>query len=261
MSKKQTSLVKYGDFTAEEAEEEEKQLKDARGPSVFMDMKQPGKYRLRFLPPINDKKWKRVTAVHYIDIPGGDRVSFVCPKMEKNAKCRVCNTALKYLESDNQIDQQKGKNLSAKRRVMANVIDRNNEDEGPKIFAFGIMVEKQLIELRKDAEVGGNFVDPINGFDVVIVRSGTGARDTEYKVHKGKEKPLTDDAKQMKEWIEGQHNLDRRVKVYGDEDIERILNGEKPLGDDTDEEEEKPAKKARSIDQEIDDEDDELDDE
>jgi hypothetical protein len=255
-----SSLVKYGSYSIDEAEDDAKEFADSRGSGIFMKLK-PGKHRIRVIPPLLGKKWKRVFYQHFVDVPGLNSVSFVCPLMEEKKPCPVCATEKKLLASDNESDQRRAKKLKASRRVMINVIDRNQEEAGPKVLTVGPMIENQLIELRKDEDLGGDFVDPIKGIDVLIIRSGVGATDTEYKVapaNKGIGLPLSEDSAKMNEWISGQHNLDRYVRVHTAEEIQGLLRGEKPNRDESSRS--LPSKKTKSI-VDDDDEDDTLDDE
>ena len=236
-TKNDTSLVKYGSYDIEEAEQDAKELSEGKD-RVFVKLG-VGKTRVRFIPPLPDRKWKRVTFVHYIDVPGVGRRSFTCPRMEAKQPCPSCKTAQKLAASDNALDQERAKKLQPKRRCLANVILRSQAEDGPKILAFGPQIENQLVEMRKDLDLGGNFIDPVEGFDILIMRTGTGQNDTEYKVvaaDKGKSCALHDDVVQMNEWIKNQHNLENRVKLYNVEDIQRILRGEKPLGEDSNDE-------------------------
>lgn len=264
-----TSLVKYGDFTEDDAEEDLKELERSGGGGVFLKAGQ-GKTVIRVIPPRPGKSWKRTTHVHYVDVPGAGRVSFTCPKKEAKQFCIVCKRISQLLATGEQRDEKKARDLQPKRRSFCNAIDRANPLDGPRVFPFGKQIERQLIEMRKDPDLGGNFVDPVKGVDVAIIAKGTGMS-TEYKVvaaNKGKVCPLSADRAEMDEWIQNQHNLDKFAEVLDADEIEALLKGEKPEGNgrkrgkSDDEEDEKPSSKKRSsksIDEEI--EDAEVDDE
>lgn len=254
MAKKtESSLVKYGDYSVEEAEEDAKEMEDARSGGTFWKLK-PGKARMRFLPPLPGRKWKRVQYQHFVDVPGVGRVMFTCPRMEAKQPCRTCAQEQKFLASSNAADNRRARKLRARRRCMANVLDRSRPEDGPRVLAFGSMIENQLVDLRKDEDMGGNFIHPVEGFDILIIRTGLGPNDTEYKVipaDKGKACALSDDVKQANEWIGAQHNLDKYVKVYSEADIDKLLRGEKPGEDgDGDDEDSAPVpRKSKSIDE------------
>ncbi len=246
-----TSVVKYGGFDLDEADEAEKELKASGTGNAFLKL-EVGKTRIRFIPPLPGKKWRRATAVHYVDVPGAGRVSFVCPRIEAKQPCIVCKKSQQLLATGNEVDEKKGKKIAAQRRCFASVIDRGDPEAGPRILAFSRTIEEQLIEIRKDTEDGGDFVDPINGVDIVILRTGTGQFDTRYKVQAGKQVPISTDAKQMNEWISTQPNLDKYARVQSAEDIAALLRGEKPeprgggqKPDPDEDEDDVPAAKAK----------------
>lgn len=255
---KGSSLVKYGDFSQEEAEEDAKDIDNSKGSKTFVKLR-PGKTTLRFLPPLPGKKWKRVTYVHYVDVPGAGRVNFVCPRLEAKQFCIVCKQEQKLLASGKKLDERKARKIRPKRRCFANVIDRAREEDGPKVLGFGTTIEEALTEMRKDEDIGGNFVDPVKGFDVCIIRKGTGENDTEYKVigaNKFKIVPLHKSTKTMNEWITSQRNLEKYAAVLNADEIEALLRGEKPDRDDDEEDDRKTRKRAKSS---IDDEEDLVD--
>lgn len=226
---KSSSLVKYEDYTIEDAQHDAEDIAASRGSKTLVKLKQ-GKNRVRFIPALPGKSWKRVTYEHWVSVPGLGDVRFTCPLFEAKKKCRACDMEKKLLGSAKEADQARAKRFKAGRRVYANVIMRDNEAQGPVVLPFGIQVEKALTELRADEDIGGNFIHPVEGFDILILKSGEGM-ETRYAVHpadKGRSCPLHDDGKTTNEWIASQHDLEKLVKVYTDEDIEKILNGEKP---------------------------------
>lgn len=134
------------------------------------------------------------------------------------------------------------------------------------VFPFGPQIENQLIEMRKDEDMGGDFVNPIDGIDLLIVRTGTGATDTEYKVlagNKGKQCPLHEEATVIDDWFDTQPDLEQFCSVKTADQIHDMLNG--GSGKDDEDEDERPARQrkpaargaGRTIDDEMkDDEDD-----
>lgn len=252
---KGSSLVKYGDFSEEDAAEEAQELDKSGGSKVVLKL-EPGKKVLRFIPPPPGKKWKRVVYVHYIDVPGVGRVSFNCPRHESKKYCIACEREQRLRATGNERDEKKAMSIMAKRQCFANVIDRADEAFGPHVLRFGKMIEKQLIELRQDEDMGGNFIDPVKGIDVAIITKGS-KMSTEYKVvaaNKAKLLPLADDVTQMNAWIEGQHNLEKYAKILSADDIEKLLKGEKIERRDSSDDEEEDERPARSSKRDSDDE-------
>src|SRR4051812_25672621 len=97
---KGSSLVKYGAFTVEDAEEDEIEVKKAMGGGKYMKLVE-GKNLIRFIPPKPGAKWRRVTYIHYVNVPGAGRVQFVCPRMEKKEPCVVCKRVQQLTASGN----------------------------------------------------------------------------------------------------------------------------------------------------------------
>lgn len=253
-----SSLVKYGSFSVDDANEDAREKEESKQ-SKFVKLAE-GKTVLRWIPPLPGKKWRRVYYMHYVDIPGVGNVSFVCPRLEAKKPCPVCEEARKLEATGREKDQKRARRLAPKRRCLASVIVRGREADGPKLFEFGSMIEDQLIEIRKDEDLGGDFVDPVGGVDIAIVRKGKGT-DTEYKVvaaNKGRTLPLSDDAHQMNDWIKTQINLESHVKVLSVDEIQAKLRGEEEGGGrrsrDEDEDERPTRSSRRNLDDEMDDE-------
>jgi hypothetical protein len=259
-----TSLVRYGTYDLEEAKEDRQEF-DSRGDSRYLTIKE-GKTIVRMVPPLPDRKKWIVTMCHWIDVPTVGRVRFNCPRLMGKQFCKTCELEKKLLATGDTHDEKRAKSIKAKRRCYANVIDRAHEADGPKVFEFGVMIEDQLIALREDEDEGGNFVDPVKGFDLKIIRKGTGQNDTEYKVlaaNKGKVLPLHEDVAKMNEWIEGQSDLLKFAKVPTADEIDAKLSGEDKDDDarprkgsskrDEDDTRSTRAKPSKSVDDDLDD--------
>lgn len=257
-AKKNDSLVQYEDFSLDDVEEQEKEAKETAGAGVIFKIP-PGKTVVRAVPAKPGEKLMMVAYVHYLDVPGVGKVSFNCPRLMAKRNCTVCKKEAELLSTGEDIDFKKSKKLKAKRQLYMPIIVRGEEEAGVRILRFGKMIEDQLIEIRKDEDDGGNFAHPVEGFDLKISRKGEGEFDTEYKVTKtGDVKPLSNDAAEMKDWIENQPQRERFLRVLSDEDIEAKLAGEgggRGRGDR--ERGEKPAqssrKPKRTVDEEIED--------
>lgn len=260
MAKKKSSTalvhLEFGDFTMEDAEEEQKAAEAATGGGKILKLK-PGKTVLRVVPPLKGQKLFRVAYVHYLDIPGVGRVSFNCPRLMAKRPCATCTTEQKLLATGQDIDYRKARKLKAKRQVFINVIERADEERGPRPFRFGKTIEDNLTEIRQDEDDGGNFSHPIEGFDLKFIRKGEGANDTEYKVTVTGPMPklLHEDEAVMREWIENQPDLSRYLRVLTDEQIEKKLRGEDINDDDEDEDDEPRGRRraSKSVDEEIED--------
>lgn len=226
---RESSLVQYGSFDITAAKEQQEEAARASGRGIFVGKLPEGKSVFRVLPPmVGQKSPFRVCYEHYLEV-GGQRNRFVCPAMETDAPCPACAIAHRMMASKNQIDRKQGKQMSCKRRVFANVIDRKAPNDGPKIWGFGQTIHDKLTELRLDEDIGGDYTHPVTGFDIVVIRSGTGQMDTEYNVVRKPEKsPLSQDNVEMNGWLKSMHDLGRVVRVPPADDIEQMLQGRRP---------------------------------
>jgi hypothetical protein len=219
-----SNLVKHGKFDIQALDEVDKKV-DAIAGSVFIDFN-PGDTVLRFLPPqLGSSSPFRVTALHYVDaVPGIDRlVVFACPRTELKQDCPVCDEVRRLQGTQNPVDRERAFRLSAGLRVYANVIDRNNEDAGPRVAAFGKTIWEALKSIRRNTRLGGDFTDPSEaGFDIIVHREGTGKVDTRYTVNADRSSsPLSKDPTQAAKWLEEQHDLEQFVDPRIPEDLLR----------------------------------------
>lgn len=216
------NLARYGSFDIGEADKAAEQVK-AGGSSDFMKMK-VGRNVVRILPPALGQRTPFVTVhQHFIKLPTSAKpVVFACPRMHDNKPCPACAQADKFRKSGRSEDRSAMFELLPKMRLFANVIDRT--DGAVKILGFGKTIYEQLIALRRDQDAGGDYTDPENGFDIIIERTGTGARDTEYRVMPArKQSPMGDLS-----ILDTLPDLQRFAEVKPLADIEAMLRGEEP---------------------------------
>lgn len=229
-----SNLAQYGQYDTEEALKEEQHWQNA---GKYLKL-EAGNNVIRFLPPTPGKKTPfRVVWTHYITPPGGRLVVFACPSHETNKPCPVCVSANKLRESPNPADQDRARDLFAHRRVLANVVNRAEEEAGVQILSFGKQIHEALIELRKNIDWGGDFTHPENGFDITIKRTGASFKDTKYTVTPKRPSPLGN-----MEWITQQIDLEQQVYILTPEEIMAKVRGEETTNSGA-----SPAAKGRTI--------------
>jgi len=215
-----SNIVQYGSYSIEAANAEAKELERASG-SGFLRLGE-GEHYLRFLPPPVGAESPFVTAhQHFIRMPGEEKpISFNCPRMMARGQCPACAKAEQLRSTGDSEDYKLAGQFFAKLRIYANVIDREAEELGPQIFAYGKTIQTPLTAIRGNKREGGDFTDPTSsGFDIVITRAGTGQFDTEYSVRRSiKFSPLGDMS-----WIEQQADLSRYKKVPTIDEIKSQL--------------------------------------
>jgi hypothetical protein len=213
-----SNLVEYEAYTAEDAQQELESMETSR----FLKL-EPGNTLVRFVPPRKGEGLFFVTYTHFLSFTGDDgkrkQFSVNCPRMMTKGQkgCPFCDRA-QELQSRGGADAEAAKDLWPRRRVYSNVIDRDNPEKGVQVMPFGKKVHQELAKLRRDKVAGGDFADPLKGFDVVIERTGTGQFDTEYTVRRVPDRSrLAPTVPEMNELIANQPTLSRQGELieYG----------------------------------------------
>jgi len=217
-----SNLAKYGSYSEDAAAKEKESL---QGGGNFMKL-EVGKNVVRFLPPAPGRRSPfRTVYQHYIRVPGQQQpVVFTCPRMEAKERCKACEKGQRLQGSANKADRDMARDYFPSRRIMANVLNRKDEDAGAQVLGFGKMVHEELIEIREN---NGDFTHPLEGFDITITRTGTGKNDTRYKVTPSRDNTqLSETVEKMEEILEGMIDLDQFAKIYSDEELEAKMKGE-----------------------------------
>lgn len=206
-----SNIVKHGGWSVEAAEAVAAEAN--KGQADFYKAK-AGANPLRFLPPAEGSSSPLVvTYQHFINLPDGSKASFNCARMMAKSRCPACERMDELLRSGNDADYKASWDFKAKLRVFANVVDRDDEERGVQVFAFGKSILDQLLAIRKDARAGGDFTDPEDGFDIIVTKKGEGMR-TEYSVLPARSSsPLSEDTEQFASWLNGMYDLSRYLKV------------------------------------------------
>jgi len=93
--------------------------------------------------------------------------------------------------------------LSPKTRIFAPVIVRGEEEMGVRLWGFGVTIYKSLLALAEDEDIG-DYTDVINGWDMVVEQQpGNPYPETSVRI-KPKQTPLSEDATNVKMWLENQ---------------------------------------------------------
>jgi hypothetical protein len=220
-----TNLVPYDDYTDEAAEDEAAALAEVGSDVVKFPV---GESVWRILPSIDGSgtPFKKVWQ-HFIKLPGMERgVSFACPRKHSRRYCPSCVKASELRKSGSKLDRDVAGELTASYRVYANAIHRlgGGNASGPHTLAFGKSIHEQLNDLKRSKH-GGNFSHPINGYDIIVTRKGTGLN-TEYKVDASREdSQLSESVEQMNDWITGQNDLSHYAIAPEREELESMLTG------------------------------------
>lgn len=217
--------LKFGNYTAEDAAQEKVESDAAGGGAEFMKLV-AGRNVVRVLPPPpGQRSVFKVVYQHFVTI-GGQSKSVLCARIEAQQHCDVCAKIAELRSSPNATDQELAKDFGARRRVFVNVIDRKEEAKGPKVMGIGKQVHEQMLALRTDEDAGGDWSHPVDGFDLIITRTGTGKNDTKYDVKAARNlTPLADSDDQMQEWIDTQEDLGKFAKLGDNTETRAMLGG------------------------------------
>lgn len=240
-----TAIAQYGEWSDEQMNKDDKEM------STGGDFWKPptGRTSVRFLPP--KLGWPGPFVIqhqHFIRMPGIEKaIVFACPKMHDSKKCLACDKADTLETSGNARDAKQSKTLRPQRRVMANVIvTPKDEDSQVMIWAFGKRVYDALKAIRTDDENGGNFLDPVKGFNISVLRAGQGKDDTVYTLTPGREQSQILNM----DWIEIQRDLRKLIRIPTVDQQKRLFDGDDPRdvwGDKGDaDSEEKPQGKSKN---------------
>jgi hypothetical protein len=207
------NIVKYGSFDANEAE---KQAKEFESSSAFFKIPE-GRTVTRALPPKAGKK-SPIKLVNQHRMTIGDKILvFLCPG---SLECPACAQWEVLRKSRNESEREFAREVFSPRQcAYMNVIDRANPEKGPQVWSFGKTIFSEIISIRNDPESGGDFTDPVNGFDLIIRRKGVTRNDTRYKILPARERTALGDMS----WIETQLDLDEFVINKTIDEIEDLV--------------------------------------
>jgi len=164
-----------------------------------------GSYRLRILP----RTWEGDASgsnnygldVHVHFGIGPDEETYVCLAKMGKGDCPVCE---ERVDANKKGDEEYAKQLNVSRRVCCWVVDRDNEDDGPMLWAMPWTLDRDLGLLSDDKRTGETVAmeDPDEGYDIEFTREGKGTR-TKYTGIQiaRKSSPLHDDVEVADKWL------------------------------------------------------------
>jgi hypothetical protein len=209
-----------------------------------------GKNRVRIMRPTfrNLERWGKSWGIEvwlHTQI-GPDRGAYPCLAKMKKEPCPICDART------DEVDEEQRKKLAVKRRIFAWIIDRNDEDSGPKIWDMGWTIERDVSAVSTDEQGGAILLDdPDNGFDLSFKREGTQLNTQYFGFSPDRsDSPLSDSPKEQKKWEEFtfKNPLPSVIQYYTFEHIKAAYDAE-PKRDEKrrakDEEDEPPRRSGR----------------
>jgi len=117
------------------------------------------------------------------------------------------------------------KKLYPKLRTYAAVVVRGEEEKGSRLWGFGKMVYQSLLNILLDSDYG-DVSDPMEGHDLSVTVTKQPGRQfaTTEVMPRPKVTPLSDDADQIKQWIDDIPNIDDIYTLKSYDEIKSIVN-------------------------------------
>ena len=165
--------------------------------------------RVRILPVEEGTSPFIAVHVHSIQVDGKNR-KFTCLAHENDEPCPFCEAREELLSTGKESDKELAKNYRPRLMYIAKVIDRENEEDGPKFWRFPSNYKKEGIFDKIMATVRmleKDITDSKTGYDLALnverVKSPRGGTyPSVTSIGTKKESPLSDNAEQVKSWSE-----------------------------------------------------------
>lgn len=240
---KKTHPSTGGTSTREKMLARKKQLESKGSGSGFIYPKE-GTLRMRIKSPGDDQELGMELVTFYLNNEMGSIVSPAtfdepCPFMEKYKE-------LKESSDDADKELAKEKFIPRRKYVIGGVIYSDEKgktldyDGKDKVVQIPRSVYQDIIDLYLDEDEAGDMTDPVNGYDIKIIRTGSGKMDTTYSARACKPTELD---KKARGTVDLEGMVRAQIKSY--DELEEILNKYLNESVDSEEEEEAPKKKDK----------------
>ena len=193
---------------------------------IYWKPKQEGKYQIRFVPSkLNKESPFQEIFMHY----GVGKFPIVALS-NWGEEDPIVDFAKKLRTTSDSENWRLAKKLDPKMRVFAPVIVRGEEEKGVRLFEFSKTIYMELLSIADDEDYG-DFTNMAEGYDFVVNASKVIDRPG-FALSlrpKPKQTPLSEDANQIKTWLENQPILlEERFKYTYDklkEELQGFLTG------------------------------------
>ena len=124
--------------------------------------------------------------------------------------------AYKLFDSTDEEDRQLAKKLLPRSRYYVPVIVRGEESKGVRLWAFGITVFKEFVELANDEDIE-DYTHPMTGYDFKLTKKQGAKSYPESNVRiKLKSSPLSNNPEDVQNWLTNQPNIMTTITKDGD---------------------------------------------
>ena len=171
---------------------------------------------------------------HRIQVDG-EWKTFACLQKEKNQPCPFCEAHDVLHSSGSESDKEFAKKYKARPMYIVKVIDRDNEDHGPKFWRFMHDYRKQGI-LDKIygvlQAIKQNITDTNTGRDLlVMVARDQNRKPVVQSIAPLDPSPLSDDSAKISEWVADNRTWEDVYSLKSYDYLEIIVKGGVPVWD------------------------------
>jgi hypothetical protein len=135
-----------------------------------------GSTLVRAIPLARGSQDKLVLAYgqHFVKKPGEEKATAIACARSFGQPCQVCDLISLLLASRQPAAIRAAEEYKVTAKALWNVLVRGEEDAGAQTADIGRQILKDLQQIRASKSSGGNFTDPHNGFDIEVVKTGSG---------------------------------------------------------------------------------------
>lgn len=211
---------------------------------------QPGKYQIRIVP----SKFNKTTPFREVYFHYGYKKFPILALTNWGEKDPIVDLVQQLRKTKEPENWSLAKKLEPKMRVFVPVIIRGEEEQGVRLWEFGIEIYKELMKWTEDEDFGGDYTDILEGRDFTVeVEKATVAKRDINKVTsvriKPKTSPLSENAELVKKLLEEQPDVLNLYKHYEYDELKEILQN---FLDPKDESEDENSVVGEEISEEID---------
>lgn len=240
---------KYQERTREDVTARKNQSGGSRESVVRDDTKlfvpKGGDYGVRILPATweDAKHFGFDVFIHYGI--GADNNAYICLQKMAHERCPICEEREKAEKAG---EEEFAKQLKATKRVAMYVIDRDEEDEGVKLWLAPWTVDREISSLQEDKRTKEVFrIDhPDEGFDVSFTREGKGQQSKYLGFQLSRrDSPISKDEDAQDEILQyiADNPIPDLLLLKDAEELEQALSMTGTKGKDKDEDEDKPRRR------------------
>jgi hypothetical protein len=191
--------------------------------------------RVRVLP-VGENQSPFIEIMGHKHQVGGQWRTFICPQHQKDEACPFCEVRQKLLSTGIDSDKELAKKYGARKMYVAKVIDRENEDHGPKFWRFNHDYRKTgildkivgVLNAIKDSEYN-SIDDKDNGRDLIVnIARDQNNKPTVNSIVQSDPSPLSKDAELAESWLADDKTWETVYSVKPYEYLEIVVKGGEP---------------------------------